>query len=462
MSLLIEDWIQSQKAALGYIWFHGEVSSFHKAMGRLKTDYFDETHKVLWKLLVKYHQETRGVLNTTRLREYLRDKKVSEERVFKLEELLDSCRASVHDMDEPGFEWTVGRLVELYNRVRFVNVMENSHGLMEEKGYKDARDNVLKELSSLEMGGLDIAPEGLLSDDAQAFVDEVSGAKDRRAAQCTDFGLQAIDAEVLGLQSGDTALLAGWTSVGKTTLALNVALHASVIQKRNVVMVTTETSRLQLRRRIFSRLSKFTQFETPIPSKVLKSGILTEAQRETLLAMKKFLREEKNGALMITQAPALATMSWLAGRLLQYESMFKIDLLILDDIRNMTPDVRRSKDYEEISSLLRSMKTIARSHAGRGIPIISPYHMSREAYKEACEHGGRYSLRGLSSSSEAEKINDIIISMWQIPETFDIDIKFLKIRDGSTDMSCRLRADFAHQYLYEVNASSDMDLDSGD
>jgi len=459
---LLDEWLHSQQIILGYIWGDGGIIALHRALARTHSEYFTGFYQKLWGLLCTYHSKTRGVLNLTRLRELLRDRNVSEEHIFKVEEILDLCQTSVYDVDMAGFEWMLGRLEEIYNQIQFKQIIEESSIKMEKEGYAVARNHVFAELSSLGSGDLDLAPEGLLVDEISDFITEVGSAKESRIKQAVETGYAGLDAEILGLRSGDTMLIAGWTECGKTSLSLNIAVHAAIVQKKNVVMVTTETVRSQLRRRIFSRISKLPQFKVSIPSKILKAGGLTAEQRATLLDMKKFLREEKHGALMIVQAPAKATMSWLRGRLLQYESMFHVDLLILDDIRNMSPETRRRQDYEEISSLLRGMKTVARTHAGRGIPIISPYHVSREAYKEAKLNGGHYSLAGLSSSSEAEKITDIIASLWRPEDSLDINYEFLKVRDGEKGRICRLRADFAHQYLYEINIDGELDLDGDD
>lgn len=251
-------------------------------------------------------------------------------------------------------------------------------------------------------------------------------------------------------------MVAGGPGCGKTTLMVGIGVHLSVHQKKNVVYVTTETKRSQLRRRIYSRLTMEPIFKTPITTKTFKSGELSKDERKTLLQLKEFITKGDHGKFMIVQAPAKATMDWLMGKLIEYETRFRVDVLLLDDIRNMVPSTRRNSDYAEKADLMKGAKTIARTHANRGIPVISPHHLTREELKAARERprGERKaSLSGLASTSEAERLSDVIFALW-VDEDSPTDIRgeVLKVRDGNSNIVFNLKADFAHQYMYELGA----------
>ena len=168
--------------------------------------------------------------------------------------------------------------------------------------------------------------------------------------------------------------------------------------------------------------------------------------------IKKFLTQAETGEFVIVQAPTNASLPWLRGKLLQYESAFKLELVILDDLRNLRPEKRRSQEWEEFNDLLKGCKAIARTHAGRGVPIISPYQISRSGYKAAKESDNhRYELTALSSSSEAERTPDLVMTLWADPaDITDLILRVIKQRDGATGRELRVKAEFDFQNFYEL------------
>jgi len=444
---LIQEWLNSQKIIIGYIFRTQNILAFTKALGRLNVNVFSDKYKIIWMAFVQYYRDTGGLVNLQRFREFLRAKNTSEKHLFELEEVLQDCVAISSNVDEGGFIWHVGRLLEIYRRIKFEEIRT--------EGYDKGRDFLFSEVSKIEGGFADFGRDGDISEEIDSFISELVLARNRNE-KFVDTGFPSLDREILGLRPGDVCLVAGWTGVGKTTLLINVAVDVVFKQKKNVVYVTTETVREQVIRRIYSRLTRLSGFKPPISSKKLKSGDLTKEEAVTLKRLQKFLKEESHGSFMIVQAPLKATMSWLAGQLVQYETRFPVDLLILDDIRNMTPVPRRAQEFEEIAQLIRDFKRIARSHAGKGIPVISPYHVNREAYKSALNtEGRRYNLSGLASSAEAERQTDVVISLWKDEEDYSNTIRLdvLKMRDGRSGFGFNLRVEFDYQYMYEPSGT---------
>jgi replicative DNA helicase len=451
---MIEEWEDLQKFVLGYIFFKGKEKALHKAQSRLKKEHFSKHYRAIWMAMVRYNTQTMGMVDMDGLRGVFRSVKAPEEYLLTCEQCLLDGEERAKAKDDAFFLWTVGRLEEIYRVIKFEEIIEEGGAKVKAEGYFPARDYMLTSLSNLESSYVDSAPDGLLRSEVDDFIQEVASARDKKVSSSVDFGFEALDSVVLGLRGGDMTLVASWTGVGKTTFCLNVGVHVACIQKKNVVIITTETIRQQLRRRIYSRMTKLPVFSgyVPVSSQKLKSGQLSDAEQGTLLALSDYMKQGEHGELMIAQAPSRATMDWLRGKLLQYESMFKVDLLILDDIRNMVPAIRRRQEYEEMGELLRDLKRLARTHANRGIPVITPYHINRETYKKIIEGegkaGGALTLSGLSSSAEAERQADIGLFLWKDDNSPGvIEVTVLKMRDGASGGSFRLQADLDYQHL---------------
>jgi replicative DNA helicase len=449
-----EEWQGLQQFIVCYIFFKGKEKALHKAQSRLKKEHFKDHQRAIWLSMVRYNTQTMGMVDMDGFRGVMRAAKVPEDYLLVCEQILLEGKEKAETKDESFFTWTLGRLEEVYRVIRFEEVIDEGGAKVKAEGYFPARDYVLTAMSDLESSYVDLAPDGLLRSEIDDFIEEVASAKDKKISSSVDFGFEVLDSSVLGMRGGDLGLIVGWTGVGKTTFCINTAVHVACVQKRNVVMVTTETIRQQLRRRIYSRMTKLPVFDgyVPLSSQKLKSGQLNPAEQETLIALSNFMKKGEHGELMVTQAPSRATMDWLRGKLLQYESMFKVDLLILDDIRNMVPSIRRKQEYEEMGQLLRDLKRMARTHANRGIPILTPYHINRETYKKFIDKegtaGSSVTLSGLSSSSEAERQVDIGLFLWKDDNTPGvIQVTVLKMRDGASGQSFRLQADLDYQFL---------------
>jgi len=448
---------EAQRAVIGYLFYKAELSDFYIARNRLRSKYFYNPLKALWNLLNLYYKDSGGLLKVKQLRRFLRAKKVSEDRIFLLEKAVDDLKEVSDDVDKAEFVWYVGRVEELYKEYKFSKLLEEADKTLAEGSFGKAKNYVLKELANLEGASIDEAQEGELEEDIGNFIEEVAKAKSKAAQfRPINFGIPKLDNEILGLEGGELCLIAGGPGCGKTTLLVNIAVHLILNQKKNVVYVTTETKRSQLRRRIYSRLTVESLFKTPITTKKFKSGDLSEEERKTLLQLKEFLKKGDHGRLMLVQAPAKATMDWLSGKLLEYETRFKVDVVLLDDIRNMVPTIRRRADFAEKADLMKGAKTIARTHANRGVPVISPHHLTREELKQAQERPRgerRASLSGLASTSEAERLSDVIFALWADTDSpNDIKGEVLKLRDGNANIVFKLKADFAHQHMYEFGS----------
>ena len=84
-------------------------------------------------------------------------------------------------------------------------------------------------------------------------------------------GLPDLDRMLLGLNKSDFILIAARPGMGKTSIALNIALHVALVLKKTVAFFSLEMSREQLVTRLLSKAAM-------VPSQNLMTGQLTDSQ----------------------------------------------------------------------------------------------------------------------------------------------------------------------------------------
>jgi len=455
---MFPEWEDTQRVVLGYLYSVRTSQAFSKALTRVESQFFSGRRKILWKALVWYHNQTNGLPDLPQLRKFLRAQRgMTEEILLDVENNLEECISASNGVDEPSFVWHMGRLSELYRSLKFEELLVASQDKLHKDGFEKAKKSLLKHMSSLDIGGVEMVQDGNVLKEIGSLYSEVGQAKDVRLTRAIDFGLSQVDRSLLGLRSGDLVFIAAWTGAGKTSLCVHLAVYNSCELKRNVVYVTTETVRDPLRRRLFARMTKLPVFANngyaPVSSYSMKSGELTPDEMKTMRAMEGWIGGTELGILEVVQAPSNPTCAWLKGKLLQLESQYPIDLLIMDDVRSLVPPMRRRQEYEELTLIVREMKSIARTHANRGIPVISPHHINREMYKKMIDQSSSTNaldLSGMAGSSEIEKRADVVIGLWYDAQgdPHGIRLDMLKVRDGRAGETINLGVQWEYQYFF--------------
>ena len=238
-------------------------------------------------------------------------------------------------------------------------------------------------------------------------------------------GYTAIDTITQGLQNSDFIVLAARPSVGKTSLALNIAENVSLREGKSVGVFSLEMSKEQLVLRLLSSVTKINSFN-------LRSGQVSGLDFSkiaealgTLSSAKMFIDDTVNISVMELRTKA---------RRLKMEQ--GLDLLIVDYLQLMQPG-QQSRDgnrVQEVSDISRGLKALARE---LGIPIIALSQLSRQT--EAREKG-EPRLSDLRESGAIEQDADVVIFLYRDGERSDdagvtgeaINFNVAKHRNGPT------------------------------
>ena len=207
-------------------------------------------------------------------------------------------------------------------------------------------------------------------------------------------GFNAIDNLLSGFQKSDLVILAARPSMGKTTLALDIARNAALIHGASVGIFSLEMSDQQLVDRMLAA-------ESGVDSWKLRTGRLSnDSEYEALQnAMNKL---HKAPIHIIDEAAMNIVKMRSAARRLKNE--YGLDMLIVDYLQLMSPTLTKGSDsmVQQITEISRSLKILAKELE---IPVIALSQLSRAVE----QRGGKPRLSDLRDSGSIEQDADVVM-----------------------------------------------------
>jgi len=178
-------------------------------------------------------------------------------------------------------------------------------------------------------------------------------------------GFTGLDEFLGGFQPSDLVIIAGRTSLGKTSLALSIARNAAVEQGACVALFSLEMAQEPLVLRLLAN-------ESGINSRRVRlGGHLTEEEEKRIMEATGILSE---APIYIDDSPQIRVVEMRSkARRLHYER--GINLIIVDYLQLMQGEDRRENRVQEIGYISRSLKALARD---LNVPVIALSQLSRQ------------------------------------------------------------------------------------
>jgi replicative DNA helicase len=177
-------------------------------------------------------------------------------------------------------------------------------------------------------------------------------------------GFHDLDRMTGGFKDSDLIIVAGRPAMGKTSLALNIALHASLEGKRSIAIFSLEMSKEQLTERLLTE-------QAQIDAQRLHRGQLTEAEFDRVSNALGPLGE---AAIFIDDTPVMDELS-LQLKARQAKMRHNIDMILVDYLQLMHGRARGDDNrVQEVSAISRALKGLARELR---IPVIAISQLSR-------------------------------------------------------------------------------------
>jgi len=177
-------------------------------------------------------------------------------------------------------------------------------------------------------------------------------------------GFHDLDRMTGGFKDSDLIIVAGRPSMGKTSFALNVGLHAALERKKSIAIFSLEMSKEQLTERLLTE-------QAQIDAQRLHRGLLSEAEFDRVSNSLGPLGE---ASIYIDDTPVMDELT-LQLKARQAKMRHGIDMIIVDYLQLMHGRSRGDDNrVQEVSSISRALKGLARELR---IPVLAISQLSR-------------------------------------------------------------------------------------
>jgi replicative DNA helicase len=176
-------------------------------------------------------------------------------------------------------------------------------------------------------------------------------------------GFKALDEMTSGLQPGDLIVVAGRPSMGKTTLAVNIAENAALGSGKAAAIFSMEMSAESLTLRMISSLGRINQG-------ALRSGKLNEDDWPRIDSA---MTQLSSASLFVDETPAL-TPTEIRARARRLKRERGLDLIVVDYLQLMQVAGTKENRATEISEISRSLKALAKELK---VPVIALSQLNR-------------------------------------------------------------------------------------
>ena len=232
-------------------------------------------------------------------------------------------------------------------------------------------------------------------------------------------GIPDLDTYTQGLKPGQMIVLGGRPSMGKTTIAMNVASDVAINQKRKVLVISLEMTRQQLVDRLIASVGG-------ISLKSVKDGSCChDSSAELNMAARKM----RDASIAVSDVPSMTMPRIRSIARRQSHRMGGLDLLVIDYLGLIEGDGNGRVD--DVTTMSRQIKLLARE---LGVPVIVLCQLNR-----GCESrpDKRPVLSDLRESGAIEQDADMVLFVYRdevyFPNTTErgvAEILIRKNRDG--------------------------------
>jgi len=209
-------------------------------------------------------------------------------------------------------------------------------------------------------------------------------------------GFIELDKMTAGFQPSDLIIIAGRPSMGKTSLALNIAQHVAVRHGIPVAIFSLEMASEQLALRMLSS-------EARVDAHKLRTGFLPDNDWPKLVAAADTL---SSAPIFIDETPAITVTEMRAkARRLKMEK--GLELVLVDYLQLMRSRSNAERREQEISEISRSLKAMAKELQ---VPVVALSQLNRNV---EARPNKRPQMADLRESGAIEQDADLIAFIYR-------------------------------------------------
>ncbi|MDH3205560.1 MAG: replicative DNA helicase [Gemmatimonadota bacterium] len=218
-------------------------------------------------------------------------------------------------------------------------------------------------------------------------------------------GFADLDRMTTGLQKGDLVIVAARPSMGKTSMALNMAANAAISEGLPVAIFSLEMSSEQLVQRLLCA-------EGRIDAQKLRRGRLSQEEHQRLAAAAGHLN---TAPIWIDDQPG-ANVLEIRAKARRLQSELRSDgkdlrMVLIDYMQLMSGTARSESRVQEVSEISRGLKALARE---LDVPVVALSQLSRGPEQRTDK---RPMLSDLRESGSIEQDADVVMFLYR-PEYY--------------------------------------------
>jgi replicative DNA helicase len=210
-------------------------------------------------------------------------------------------------------------------------------------------------------------------------------------------GFTDLDRMTSGMQAGDLVIVAGRPSMGKTSLAMNIAEHVAIEQGLPVAVFSMEMGAVQLAMRMLGSVGMLDQHR-------MRTGkLLADDWPRVTHAVQKM----QDAQMYIDETPALSSVEVRARARRLARQCGKLGLIVIDYLQLMGASSAGENRATEISEISRSLKALGKELE---CPVIALSQLNRSLEQRPNK---RPVMSDLRESGAIEQDADLILFIYR-------------------------------------------------
>ena len=327
-------------------------------------DFYKPSHKAIYKAMLELF-EKREPVDILSMTNILKEKKLLEETGGSsyLTTLVNSVPTASH----------IVHYAQIISRKKVLRDLIDASYHIAQLGYKEA-ENIEELVDEAEQKIFGIAKNSFKKDFllVKEALEEAWNRIDRLhkgdgALRGVSTGFPDLDSKLAGFQKSDLIVLAARPSLGKTSLALNIARNIAVEEKRPVGFFSLEMSREQVVDRLIAT-------EAQVDLWQLRTGKLSsEGPQNDFTRIRDAMENLTNAPIFIDDSPSPSVMQ-LRAMARRLHAEHDIGLLVIDYLQLIKGEDRIENRVQEVSQISRSLKALAKE---LNVPVLAISQLSR-------------------------------------------------------------------------------------
>jgi replicative DNA helicase len=352
--------------------------------------FYRAEHQTIFDGLVALYERNRGeAIDAVLLRDELEKRKQLDQigGVEYIAKIMDSVPSSANVMYYAGIVKDKQLLRETIAAAS--EILEDAFDESGETSEKlDEAERRIFAITDMRISGNAVALKDLVT---RAY--ELIEKRDGKVVTGLATGYHMLDDKTCGLQNGEMIIIAGRPSMGKTSLALNMAEHIGAVDRLPVAIFSLEMGRQQLAERFLCSTSE-------VDAQAVRKGMLGTEDYEKLVEACGTLAE---APIYVDDTSTLTPLE-LRAKSRRLKSLYDIRCVIVDYLQLMHVGAGRVESrQQEITVISRYLKALARE---LNIPVVVLSQLNRAP--EGRE-GHRPRMSDLRESGSIEQDADVVI-----------------------------------------------------